>query len=315
MLAIRAERLTRRFGSFTAVSDVSLTIATGSIFGLLGPNGSGKTTIIKMLTGLLAPDEGTAWVDGVDVRSEPDRVRERIGYVSQKFSLYPDLTVAENLRFYGGAYGLSAHSLRRRIDAMVELYRLGPYLNQATATLSGGWKQRLAISCSMLHEPSIVFLDEPTADVDPVARRQLWDVLLDLAGGGVTFFISTHYMDEAERCSHVAYIYRSRLIANGSPQQLGLLPAVQPPGTRYLEISARPVTSALPAVKRMPVVHRATVFGQSIRALVDADCDRSRLQGELESRGIAVTEVRVVMPTLEDAFVALISMHDGRPHA
>jgi ABC-type multidrug transport system ATPase subunit len=179
-----------------------------------------------------------------------------------------------------------------------------------TATLSGGWKQRLAMSCSMLHEPTTVFLDEPTADVDPVARRQLWDILLDLAAAGITLFVTTHYMDEAERCNHVAYIYRSRLIANGTPDELEALDDVQPAGTRYIEITTREVTAALKTVKKLAGIHRATVFAQSVRALAAEDLDLDNLRCQLESQGLAIHDVRQVTPTLEDVFVALTQKYD-----
>src|SRR5260370_2707794 len=219
-LAIYAEHIVRRIGQFTAVNDVSFQVQRGEIFGFLGPNGSGKTTVIKMLTGLLPLTSGNAFVEGIDVRTDPEAVRQNIGYMSQRFSLYDDLTVAENLQFYGRIYGLPPERLKRRMDEIIQLNSLGPYLNRLAAQLSGGWKQRLALGCAMLHEPKLLFLDEPTAGIDPVARRQLWDLLFEFSVHGLTFFVTTHYMYEAERCSHVAYIYYARLIATATPNSL-----------------------------------------------------------------------------------------------
>src|SRR5712691_2273232 len=306
---IRAENLARRFGDFIAVSAASLRVEKGEVFGLLGPNGSGKTTIIKMLTGLLPLSGGNAWVDGLDVRTDSEAVRERIGYMSQRFSLYDDLTVRENMQFYGRIYGLPSERLRKRIEEIVALNALEPYLGRLAGKLSGGWKQRLALGCSMLHEPKIMFLDEPTAGIDPVARRQLWDLIFDLSGQGITFFVTTHYMDEAERCSHVAYIYYSKLIADGPPEALKTLPDVTPPGTRRLEIRSEEHTSELRMVREMDFIRSATIFGQSIHALVDDRFDVDDLKAQLAQSGIIVSEIRPLQPSLEDVFVALTYKH------
>jgi ABC-2 type transport system ATP-binding protein len=314
-VAISAEHLVRRFGAFTAVNDVSFTVQPGAIFGFLGPNGSGKTTVIKMLTGLLPLSGGDASVLGIDVRKDPERVRETIGYMSQNFSLYTDLTVTENLTFYGRIYGLSAERLRKRMDEIVELNGLGPYMNRLSAQLSGGWKQRLALGCAMLHEPKLVFLDEPTAGIDPVARRQLWDLLFELSGHGITFFVTTHYMDEAERCGHVAYIYFGKLIADGTPDELRELPEVQPQGTYRVEITAPRVTFALRHARTIPGIRSATIFGQSIHALVDDNLDLELLRAQLERHGVAVAEIRPLSPSLEDVFVELTTKRQAAQEA
>src|SRR5437773_5013709 len=284
--AISAQNLVRRFGNFTAVNDVSFRVEKGEIFGFLGPNGSGKTTVIKMLTGLLPLSGGSALVEGVDVGADSEAVREHIGYMSQNFSLYYDLTVAENLQFYGRIYSLEPARLKRRIDEIVQLNGLAPYLNRLAAQLSGGWKQRLALGCAMLHEPTLLFLDEPTAGIDPVARRQLWDLLFELSGHGITFFVTTHYMDEAERCSHVAYIYFGKLIADGTPKALKSLPDVNPPGAKRIEVATPEVTRALRLARQIPGIRSATIFGESIHALIEENCDLADLRRQLASQGI-----------------------------
>jgi ABC-2 type transport system ATP-binding protein len=309
--AISAEHLVRRFGNFTAVNDVSFRVEKGEIFGFLGPNGSGKTTVIKMLTGLLPLSAGSATVEGLDVRTDSEAVRESIGYMSQNFSLYYDLTVKENLQFYGRIYGLDPARLNRRIAEVVQLNGFAPYLDRLAAQLSGGWRQRLALGCAMLHEPKLLFLDEPTAGIDPVARRQLWDLLFELSGHGITFFVTTHYMDEAERCSHVAYIYYGKLIADGTPDSLRELPDVQPHGTLRVEITTPEVTRALRLARHLPGIRSATIFGQSIHALVDEHFNLDDLRKQLLKNGIAVTEIRPLAPSLEDVFVELTYKHQA----
>lgn len=313
--AITAQHLVRRFGTFTAVDDVSFRVAKGEIFGFLGPNGSGKTTVIKVLTGLLPLTSGAANVYGLDVRSDPEGVRENIGYMSQNFSLYGDLTVSENLRFYGRIYGLSPLHLRQRTDDIIQLNGLRPYLNRLAAQLSGGWKQRLALGCAMLHQPKLIFLDEPTAGIDPVARRQLWDLLFELSAQGITFFVTTHYMDEAERCSHVAYIYYGKLIADGTPETLRELPDVQPRGTYRVEVTTPHVTRALRIARAIPGVRSATIFGQSIHALIDDSLDPDHLRQELLRHQIIVAEIRPLAPSLEDVFVELTYKHQAAQEA
>ncbi|HEX5035233.1 MAG TPA: ABC transporter ATP-binding protein, partial [bacterium] len=219
-IAIEAKGLTRRFGRLTAVDHISFAIRYGEIFGFLGSNGSGKSTTIRMLCGILEPSEGTAMVGGFDVNRDPEKVKTAIGYVSQRFSLYSDLTVMENLKFYGRIYGLSRDKLKERMEAVIKLTGLDPYRERLAGDLSGGWKQRVAVAAAMLHEPRILFLDEPTAGVDPMSRRALWEVLYQLADSGVALFVTTHYMEEAERCNQIAFISMGRLLTIGQPAQL-----------------------------------------------------------------------------------------------
>ncbi len=303
--AILARNLTRRFGDFTAVDDVSFEVAQGEIFGFLGPNGSGKTVTIKMLTGILPLSGGAAFIDGLDVSRDAEAVRSRIGYMSQKFGLYDDLTVLENLRFYGMAYGLNRSLLQARISAAIERNALGPYGERLAGRLSGGWRQRLALACAMIHEPRILYLDEPTAGIDPVARRQLWDLLFELSTQGITFFVTTHYMDEAERCGHLAYLYYGRLIADGTPDGLCQLPEVTPAGTRRYGISVRDVGQARRIAAEVVGIRATTIFGRSLHVLIDEQADIEEIGKELTRRGVVIDEMRPLVPTLEDVFVAL----------
>ena len=249
---IDCEALTKRFGHFTAVDHVSFAIARGSIFGFLGPNGSGKSTVIRMLCGILAPSEGRARIAGLDVTREAAQLKGQLGYMSQKFSLYDELTVTENLLFYGRLYGMGGADLKARVDELIALTHLEPYVGRRAALLSGGWRQRLAMACAIVHKPTVLFLDEPTAGIDPVARRELWDLLFEFASRGVTLFVTTHYMDEAERCSHVGYIHMSKLIVCGDPDELKHLPQVSPPGTRRIDITCEHVTTGLQTLRRLP---------------------------------------------------------------
>ncbi len=304
--AIRVEHLGRRFGTLVAVDDVSFEVRRGAIFGLLGPNGSGKSTIIRMLCGVLAPSEGRASVLGHDVEQEAESIKRRIGYMSQKFSLYSDLSVRENIDFYGRIYGLSTMRLAERTRDVLKLTALGERVNldQLAGTLSGGWKQRLALACALIHEPEVVFLDEPTAGIDPVARRDLWDLLFELAGRGVTLFVTTHYMDEAERCTDVGYIYSSKLIVCGKPDDLKQLPEVTPAGTRRLELEVPSPAESLAKLRTMSEVRDATLFGQAIHVLTADSLPEPELIRRLGLTAKNV-EVRPIAPTLEDVFVTL----------
>src|SRR5213593_4109498 len=302
---IVCENLTRRFGHFTAVDHVTFTIGKGSIFGFLGPNGSGKSTVIRMLCGLLEPSEGRAQIAGYDVARETDRIKSLIGYMSQKFSLYDELTVHENLMFYGRLYGLRGAALPQRRDELIALAHLEPYLRRRAALLSGGWRQRLAMACALVHKPSVLFLDEPTAGIDPVARRELWDLLFEFSGMGMTLFVTTHYMDEAERCSHVGYIYMSKLVVCGEPDDLKKMPLVNPPDAKRLDVTCDHVTRGLQVVRHLPGVRTATVFGQSMHLLVEKNISEESIRSELTRAGIPEADIRPIAPSLEDVFVAL----------
>lgn len=303
-IAIRIDHLSREFGSLTAVSDASFDVERGAIFGLLGPNGSGKSTIIRMLCGVLEPSSGHASVLGFDAATEPEKIKRRIGYMSQKFSLYADLSVSENLNFYGRIYGLETVRLQRRFREVVELTGIGDRLNQLAGTLSGGWKQRLALAAALIHEPDVVFLDEPTAGIDPVARRQLWDLLFELSARGVTLFVTTHYMDEAERCTDVGYLWNSRLIVCGKPDQLKQLPDVTPPGTERWELEIAHPAACLQPLRAIPGVRDATLFGQTIHVLAEQQASPQKM---MEVLGVSESDIqyRPITPSLEDVFVTL----------
>ena len=297
--AISAEGLTMRFGNFTAVRDVSFSVRPGEIFGFLGPNGSGKSTVIRMLCGLLRPSAGSGSILGRDSTQEAEAVKRSIGYMSQKFSLYPDLTVHENLSFYGRIYGLGRR-LNDRMDAVVSQLQLAPYLGRMAGALSGGWKQRLALACALLHEPRVMFLDEPTAGIDPVARRELWDFLYELAGRGVTLFVTTHYMDEAERCNRLGYIYLSRLLLLGSPDELKADSRVTPADARWLEAGLDAAEAPLEKLSSIKGVSDATVFGNTVHLLAHSSVDSAEL-----GRQCSGLDFREGAPTLEDVFVRL----------
>jgi ABC-2 type transport system ATP-binding protein len=295
---IDARGVTIRFGHFTAVNQATLTVAPGEVFGLLGPNGSGKTTLIRGLCGLVPLAEGQATVLGHDVGTESERVRSQIGYMSQKFSLYEDLTTRENMDFYSGIYGLTPRQAKDREDELIELTGIAPYMDQYAGRLSGGWKQRLALLCALLHSPRLIFLDEPTAGIDPVARRDLWNLLFRLSAEGISLVVTTHYMDEAERCARVGYIYLGSMLALGTPHDLKEMPGVTPPGTRWLEVYDSDTAGLLERLRHNPRVEQATIFGQSIHALVGKDCTLAEL-------GLEKSRVIDAEPSLVDVFVTI----------
>lgn len=301
---IKVDQLSREFGSLKAVDQVSFTVQRGAIFGLLGPNGSGKSTIIRMLCGVLEPTGGSAQVLGYDIVDDAEMIKRHIGYMSQSFSLYADLSVRENIEFYGRIYGLSPEKLEQRFQEIIELTSLQDRLDQLAGNLSGGWKQRLALGCALIHEPQVVFLDEPTAGIDPVARRDLWDLLFQLAGQGVTLFVTTHYMDEAERCSDVGYIYNSHLIVCGKPNELKQLPTVTPEGTARWEIETANPATLLTTFREMPGVRDATLFGQTIHVLADQSLSENDFIRQVPHE-FGTVQVRHITPSLEDVFVTL----------
>lgn len=307
--AIQTSGLHREFGSRVAVEHLNLNIERGEIFGFLGPNGSGKSTTIKMLCGLLAPSEGSATVAGLDVATHAEHIRQRIGYMPQKFSLYEDLTVQENLDFYARLYGVTGEKGRLRKQEVIDLVGIGPYKNYLARQLSGGWKQRLALCCALVHEPEIIFLDEPTAAMDPVARRELWDLLFTLASSGVTLFVTTHYMDEAERCSSVGYIYNARLIVSGGPDELKQAREVVGQGQHRYELICRPLVGSFNKIKTFPNVVDVTIFGQALHVVGDDLLTEKTLGGYLQHAGIQVMGLRPIQPSLEDVFVALTHAH------
>lgn len=309
---ISVQNLTKRFGHFTAVDGVSFSVGKGSIFGFLGPNGSGKSTVIRMLCGILAPSSGSASIAGLDVTTESESLKGTIGYMSQKFSLYDELTVMENLLFYGRLYGLNGAVLRSRIDELIALTHLAPYVGRRSALLSGGWRQRLAMACALVHQPTVLFLDEPTAGIDPVARRELWDLLFEFSSKGITLFVTTHYMDEAERCSHVGYIHLSKLIVCGEPDELKQLPVVNPPGTRRVDVTCDHVTTGLQALRQLSGVRSATVFGQSMHLLLEAGLTDDAIKHRLATVNLHQADIRPIAPSLEDVFVALTAEQQRR---
>ncbi len=299
--AVEAENLTRTFGSFTAVDHVSFRVREGEIFGFLGPNGSGKTTTIRMLCGLLSPTNGRATVLGFDVARQPEQVKERIGYMSQRFSLYDDLTVRENLEFYAGIYGLAPFESRQRVGDFLDMVSLRRWENERVVNLSGGWKQRLALGCAILHRPQMLFLDEPTGGVDPASRREFWETIYEMAGRGTTVFVTTHYMDEAEHCQTIGMMYQGRLVACESP---GELKAHSMRG-QILELACSPLVDALDLLPRLPGVQEAAIYGTLLH-IIAAKGNEQGIRAGLAEQGIRVDRLEPILPSLEDVFISLV---------
>jgi len=305
--AVVVKDLERRFGSFVAVNRISFEVSQGEIFGFLGPNGAGKSTTIRMLCGILAPSGGAGTVVGFDIRSAAERIKAHIGYMSQKFSLYEDLTVEENIDFYSGIYRLPPGKKQERKEWVIEMAGLEEHRHSRTAILAGGWKQRLALGCAILHEPPIIFLDEPTSGVDPISRRRFWDLIYELAGRGVTVFVTTHYMDEAEYCDRIALIYRGELIAIGSPEVLKteLMPE------DVLEVLCERPPDAMGEIEKVPGVKEVALFGKGLHVVAeDGEATAEAVRGLLKERGYEIERVEKIVPSLEDVFVSLIEARD-----
>lgn len=312
---IDVRNLTRRFGDFTAVDNISFEVARGSIFGFLGPNGSGKTTTIRMLLGLLAPTSGKALVLGSDIRHQALSIRARLGYMSQKFTLYNDLTVTENLLFYGRGYGLRNRQLRERMGDVLELASLRGRENETPPHLSGGWRQRLALGAAIMHQPEIVFLDEPTAGVDPLSRRAFWDLLYRIASEGTTIFITTHYMDEAEHCENLAFIYQGKIIAQGAPHTIkhSTLPG------EVIQITPAQVASAMALLQEAHANEQLAdslgvfLYGAQIHIPTkDPAATKTCALDILKTGKEAVLATEIIPPSLEDAFIQLVETHRGQ---
>lgn len=310
--AVVVNKLEKRFGDFIAVNKVSFKVERGEIFGFLGPNGAGKSTTIRMLCGILAPTSGSGSVAGFDIRSQAESIKANIGYMSQKFSLYEDLTVEENIDFYGGIYRIPAEKKRARKEWAIEMAGLTEHRNSRTGTLSGGWKQRLALGCAILHEPPIIFLDEPTSGVDPISRRRFWDLIYEMSGAGVTVFVTTHYMDEAEYCDRLGLIYRGDLIAVGTPETL----KSELMSEDVLEVRCDRPHDAMGEIEKLPTVREVALFGKGLHVVAKSgDEAAGAIENSLAENGYKEIHIEQITPSLEDVFVSLIEQRDraGEP--
>jgi ABC-2 type transport system ATP-binding protein len=296
------DNLVKKFGDFTAVDHIRLETRKGEIFGFLGPNGAGKSTTIRMLCGLLKPTSGRAVVAGYDVAQEPESVRQNIGYMSQKFSLYNDLKVIENLRLFAGLYNVPSQQLKERIDWALDMANLKGQEKLIVGTLPGGWKQRLALGCAVLHKPPIIFLDEPTSGVDPISRRQFWDLIHRMAADGVTVFVTTHYMEEAEYCNRLALIFRGKMVALGTPSEL----KQKFMKGELLLVECDPLGTAVEVLQNAPSVMDAAVFGSALHLVVkDAETAIPEIKEYLQAHNVSVHNIEKIRPSLEDVFVSL----------
>jgi ABC-2 type transport system ATP-binding protein len=307
-VVIETEHLARRFGDIVAVKDVSLTVSKGQIFGVLGPNGAGKSTIVRMLCGLLDPTGGRGSVAGWDIARHGERIKECIGYMTQRFSLYDDLTVLENARFYAGIYGVPWRARRSRVDGLLERTGLAERRNQLVGTLSGGWKQRVALACATVHEPLLLFLDEPTAGVDPVSRREFWAQIYEIVTAGATVLLTTHYMDEAERCHQLAFISAGEVLDMGAPDEI-----TARRNLRVVELETNRGQDALAVLRDERTVREVAHYGHLLRvALHDSSDPIGFIRAKLEPNGISVQRAREARVTIEDAFVAMVRPAPGQ---
>ncbi len=308
-LSVSVRELTKRFGDFTAVDRITFDVRAGEIFGFLGPNGAGKSTTIRMLCGILAPTSGGGTVAGFDIAAAPEEVKQHIGYMSQRFSLYEDLTVEENIDFYSGIYRIPAARKPARKEWVLGMAGLADRRGAAVGALAGGWKQRLALGCAVLHEPPVLFLDEPTSGIDPIARRAFWDLIHELAAGGVTVFVTTHYMDEAEYCDRLGLVYRGELAALGTPGELKSGSMAE----EIVEIQCERPQDAIGSLAAVPGVRGAALFGRGLHATVGRAAEAvPAIREALASGGFAPGRVERVAPTLEDVFVSLVEARDRR---
>lgn len=305
--AVIVRDLEKRFGKFVAVNRVSFEVSRGEIFGFLGSNGAGKSTVIRMLVGLLSPTSGSGTVAGFDVRTEAEKIKKHIGYMSQKFSLYDDLTVEENINFYSGIYRIDRAKKHQRKEWVLEMAGLRDHRHSHTSILSSGWKQRLALGCAVLHEPEIIFLDEPTSGVDPISRRQFWDLINELAGKGVTVFVTTHYMDEAEYCDRLGLMDRGELIAVGTPESVksDLMK------DEILDVLCQRPQDVIADIEQLTSVKDVALFGRGLHVVVEnAEAATTDIRKLLEAKSLAIERIEAIPPSLEDVFVSLIEARD-----